>query len=765
MTVSKNNYNPPPRRRSSQAVRRELRRRVKGKPTRSGAMTGLTKLLGQSFGKALLLVLVIVLIAGFLVGGLGGGMLVGYLTTAQPISIVVEQIKNTNETTHIVDQSGEDVAILTGTQNINREYVSFAAVRDTYIDEAFKAIEDERFDEHIGIDAKRIGSAVFSALANGGTATHGGSTITQQTIKMISGADQISAQRKVQEWYNAIRLEQQKSKDEIMELYINLVPMGNSYVGIQSASKAYFDKDAAELSLVECAFLAGVPNRPATYNPLTENGRRNALRRMRIVLSKMFELEMITEKEYEQALNTELAFRKTPLKVSSSQVNSYFVDYVIQSVIQDLVDKRGYSEQMASLAVYNNGLRIETTLDQDVQSGIEEVFRTQEYFSKEPEKLTHLPSGPNGSIVVIDNNDNPGQVKGMVGGYGEKTANFVLNRATSARRQPGSSIKPLNVYGPALDTGKLTAASILSDQVVYLDDKNPTKPYPKNADGGYEGNMTLRRAVERSRNTIAAYVWQNVIGGDTAVSYLEKVGIDRTEEKFVSTAMGGFTTGLTTLEMAGGFATFANQGLYTEPYVYTRVLDFEGNVLLENRPEFTQAYKPETAFIITDILQGVLNNPGGTAAGKGLENMPAGGKTGTTDDNIDKWFVGYSPYYTAAVWYGFDNEFGRRTEILSADRSNAIYIWQAAMNKIHEGLERKEFVKPETVVSETICTISGMKATEYCPSTKSEYFIPGVLINPSEECTLHLPEPEPSPTPAPPEATTPAQTAPGQAGR
>ena len=560
MTVQNQSYTPPPRRRSSQTVRRELRRRVKGKPTRSGAMTSLMSLLGQSFGKALLLVLVVVLIAGFLLGGLGGGMLVGYLMTAQPISVVVEQIKNTNETGHILDQNGEDVAILTGSQNINREYVSFMSVQHTYIDDAFKAIEDERYDDHIGIDAKRIGSAVFSAMANSGTATHGGSTITQQTVKMISGADQISAQRKVQEWYNAIRLEQEKSKDEIMELYINLVPMGNSYVGIQSAAKAYFEKEAAELNLLECAFLAGIPNRPATYNPLTENGRRNALRRMRIVLAKMYELEMIDQDEYEEALNTELVFRKTPPRVSSSQVNSFFVDYVIQMVIQDLVDKRGYSEQMATLAVYNHGLRIETTLDQDAQAKAEEVFRTEEYFSKDPAALSHLPSGPSGSIVIIDNDANPGQVKAMVGGYGEKSANFVLNRATNAQRQPGSSIKPLNVYGPALDTGKLTAASILTDQVVYFDDKNPTTPYPKNADGGYEGNMTVRRAIERSRNTTAAYVWQEVIGGETSVSYLELLGIDRTTELFVSTAMGGFTYGMTTMEMAGGFATFANDG-------------------------------------------------------------------------------------------------------------------------------------------------------------------------------------------------------------
>lgn len=736
-----NRYAPPPRRRSDQAVRRELKHRIKGKPTHSGAIMGITRLLGVSLGKALALIVIIVAIIGFLVGGLGFGMLIGYISTAQPI--FVDQIKNTNEVSHILDQNKEDIAILTGSQNINREFVTFTAVENTYIDEAFKAIEDERFDEHIGIDPRRIGSAVLSALSNGGAATHGGSTITQQTVKMISGADQISAQRKIQEWFNAIELEKQKSKDEIMELYINLVPMGNSYVGIQSASKAYFNKEASQLNLTECAFLAGVPNRPSTYNPLTENGRRNALRRMRIVLGKMYELGMISEKEYKEALDTELIFRDTPMKVSANQVNSYFVDYIIQTVINDLVERRGYSEQMASLAVYNHGLTIETTMDPGIQSKVEEVFYTQEYFSREPSALSHLPSGPQGSIVIVDNLKNPGQVKAMVGGYGEKTANFVLNRATSAKRQPGSSIKPLNVYAPALDTGKVTAASIVSDKPVYLNPHDPTEIYPKNADFGYLGNIPLRRAVEMSRNTVAAQVLVDVIGFDTSLSYLHQVGID-SQDRLVSSAMGALTYGVTTMEMAGAYSTFANNGFYTDPYMYTRVLDYDGNVLLENRPEFDEVYKPETAFVITDILRGVLTQ--GTAAGYSLNNMPAAGKTGTTDDNIDKWFCGYTPYYTAAVWYGFDNEFGRRTEIIRVDQNNAIRIWQAAMNSIHEGLEPRDFNKPETITSATICKDSGMIAGPDCPNQQGEYFIPGVLLNPKDPCNLHLPEPEPEVT-------------------
>ena len=435
-------------------------------------------------------------------------MLVGYISTAE--HVVTEQIKNKNETSKILDDQGNEIAILTGSQNINREYIPFSSIKHTYIDEAFIAIEDERFREHPGIDIRRIGSAILSALANNGSATHGGSTITQQTVRLISGEDMRSAQRKVQEWYKALLLEQEKSKDEIMELYINLTPMGNSYVGVQSAAKAYFDKDAADLNLVECAFLAGVPNRPSTYNPMTETGRRNALRRMRIVLGKMYELEMISKRQYERALDTELIFRQKPQTLTGTQINSYFVDYVIKEVIQDLVERRGYSRDMATIAVYNYGLTIETTMAPDVQAAIESTFKTENLFVKDRSKIEEFPEAPNGSIVVISNQE-PGQIKGMVGGYGEKTGNFVMNRAADSRRSPGSSIKPLAVYGPALDTGIISAATIFDDHEIFYNRDEPTKPYPRNSYSGYRGNMTVRHAIVISSNTIAVQVLMKML--------------------------------------------------------------------------------------------------------------------------------------------------------------------------------------------------------------------------------------------------------------
>lgn len=765
MADRKKSYTPTPRRRSSSVVRREFRRRVSGKPTSDRTAWSITRYAGRTMARIISLAIVVLLIAGFLIGGIGGGMLVGYILTAKPVA--TDHIRNTNETTRIVDANGDEIAILTGSQNINREYISLSSIRDTYLIDAFMAIEDERYEDHIGIDPRRIGSAVLSMLVNGGTPTHGGSTITQQTVKLVSGDSQRSAQRKIQEWYNAVRLEQEKSKDEVLELYVNLVPMGNSYVGIQSAAQAYFAKDAADLELAECAFLAGVPNRPSTYNPLTETGRRNALRRMRIVLNKMYELEMISEVEYQDALNAELIFRQTPQEVSATQVNSYFVDYVIEQVQQDLMERRGYTEQMASIAIYNYGLRIETTMDQNVQSEIEKTFMDQTLFATDPSALADYPERPNGSIAIIDNLENPGQIKGLVGGYGEKESNLILNRAVDSQRQPGSSIKPLVVYGPALDTGRITPASVFTDMEMFLDPDNPTTAYPKNSYSGFRGNMTVFEALVRSVNTIAAHIYVNVLGNETALQYVDDVGITLDAmDVNASVALGGLTYGVSTLEMAGAYSTFANDGLFTKPYAYTRVLDIEGRVLLENRPVFMQVYKPETAYVVSHILENVIKSPMGTASNlteAAASEISFAGKTGTTNDNRDKWFCGYSPYYTAAVWYGYDNRLGP-ISVPSQDRRNATRIWQDAMMRIHEGLEPLQFERPESVESKTICTVSGQIATEYCPTTRTEFFIPGVVMNPDEPCVLHKPEPTPSPTPEITESDPGANGQPNNAG-
>lgn len=752
------------------AIADEFRTRLHGKPTRAGhRRTWYGEFLGAVMGILKILV-VLVLCVTFIIGGFGAGMLVGYVSTTTPVEIGDVLQSDSKKTSFVYDINGNVIARLTGIENIDRVEVSISEVKKTYIDEAIIAIEDERFMEHTGIDIKRIASAVLSSVFNFGTPSHGGSTITQQTIKLISGQDQRSAQRKVQEWYRAMWLEESFTKDEILDLYINMAPMGNNYVGIQAAAQNYFGKDAKELTLPECAFLAGLPKSPSYYNPLRESGRRNAMRRMRIVLEKMHELQMITDEQYNNALNTELVF-KTKRQTVATTVNSYFVEYVTAQVISDLQEQRNISARMAETLVLSRGYHIYTTLQPEIQSVMDEAFTTQSLFQHDPDALEDLPEKPQGGMVVI--NVQTGAIAGMSGGYGEKVSGLTFNRAVSAYRSPGSSIKPLLVYAPALQTKLISAATIYDDKKSYLDPENPNTAWPKNADGKFDGPMTIRKAITSSRNTIAVQVWTDLHeqGEELAPWYLNRVGINRMNENFPSTALGGYTYGMSPLEMAAAYATFPNQGTFREPYAYSKVVDSNGNVVLEKYPDSWSVYSPETAFLISDILKGVIT--GGTATGHvhtiknaDGEKIAVAGKTGTTEvdtrDILDKWFCGYTPYYSAAVWYGFDNGL-RTTAVLRADRFSAMEIWDYVMQRIHLDLPTADFYKPDTIISRTVCTSSGKLANPYCKlegTAVTEYFIAGDYLTPTDTCTFHIeptPTPEPTIEPTPPLEPTPPE--------
>ena len=673
------------------ALADELRSQLKGKPTKCGFNRSLTHEIAGFVGDILRIGIVAVLCVVFTFGGFGAGMLLGYASTTKPLSIGDLTSAEESQTSFVYDSEGNVIAKLTGSENVDRIYVSYSQVKDTYLDDAIIAIEDERFREHSGIDIKRIGSALLSAIANGGSATHGGSTITQQTVKLISGQDEHSTSRKVQEWFSAMTLEQNLSKDEILELYINLAPMGNNYVGVQSAAMNYFGKDVSELTLPECALIAGLPKSPSYYNPLRETGRRNAQRRMRTILGKMFELGMITEEEYEDALNTELEFKQRNTDRTST-VNSYFTEYAISEVIGDIAEARGISRSLASSLVYNRGYHIYTTLEPDVQQILDEAFVDKDLFQQDEDLIADYPEKPNGSMVVINNST--GAIAAMQGGFGEKTMNLSLNRAVSSHRNPGSSIKPLIDYGPALELGLIAPATVVWDEPKHLDPQRPDAEWPLNYGRGYNGAVTIRLALTWSLNTIATEVWSQV-GGDTALWYLKQVGIDRTSEgSYPSQSLGGFTKGMTTLEMAAAYHTFATGGTYVEPFAYTQVLDSEGKEIVRPTPISYRVYSEETCFLLSDILKAVVNNNTPSDWGPGQienedgERIDTCGKTGTTSDYIDKWFCGYTPYYTAAVWYGYDNRL-KQTEIPQCDWENAILIWVWCMHQIHNIFARQ----------------------------------------------------------------------------
>ena len=686
------------------ALADELRSQLKGKPTKCGFNRSLTHEIVSFVGDILKIGIVAVLCLFFTFGGFGAGMLLGYASTTKPLSIGDLTSAEESQTSFVYDSENNVIAKLTGSENVDRIYVSYSEIRNTYLDDAIIAIEDERFREHSGIDIKRIGSALISAIANGGSATHGGSTITQQTVKLISGQDEHSTSRKVQEWFSAMQLEQNLSKDEILELYINLAPMGNNYVGVQAAAMNYFGKNASELTLPECALIAGLPKSPSYYNPLRESGRRNAQRRMRTILGKMYELGMITEEEYEEALNTELEFKQRSTDRTST-VNSYFVEYAISEVIGDIAVQRGISRSLAASLVYNRGYHIYTTLEPRPQEVLDDAFKDRDLFQEDPDRIADYPEKPNASMVVINNAT--GAIAAMQGGYGEKTMNLSLNRAVSTHRNPGSSIKPLLDYGPAFELGLIAPGTVVWDEPKHLDPTRPDVDWPVNYGRTYSGEITIRTALTYSLNTIAAELWTEV-GGDTALWYLKQVGIDRTAEgAFPSQSVGGFTKGMTTLEMAAAYHTFATGGTYVEPYAYTQVLDSEGNVIVKSDPISYRVYSEETCFFIADILKAVVNNNTPSDWGSGqIENedgevIDTCGKTGTTSDNIDKWFCGFTPYYTAAVWYGYDNRL-RQTEIPQCDWDSAIKIWVWCMQHIHLYLPGASFEKPDSIVTESI---------------------------------------------------------------
>ncbi|MDD4324769.1 MAG: transglycosylase domain-containing protein, partial [Eubacteriales bacterium] len=680
---------PGEHKRSYGKARREWRKRISGYPTKNRSFQTVPELIWSAAKKGLKIVLVLFLVLAIFIAGAGSGMLSGYISTTTPLELI--DLKSSEGATVILDNRGQVVRELTGAQNVNREYVSITRMKPSYIDDAFIAIEDERFPDHKGIDPKRIANAVAGIFLNAGNPTHGASTITQQVVKMMSGADERSAQRKVQEWERALELERRLSKDEIMELFLNMVPMANNLTGVQAAAMTYFGKDVSELDLAECAFLAGIPNLPSIYNPKTEYGRRNAMRRMRIILSKMYELEMIEEDEYKEALNRELVFLVDE-REEGEGVTSYFVDAVVEQVIEQLMQRRGYSYNLAQTAVFQHGLTIETTMDQEVQRKAEASFLKQELFATNYEALPDIPEPPQGAITIVSNEPaTRGEVVGLVGGFGQKNRSFIFNRATQAYRQPGSSIKPVLVYGPAIETGMITAASIFNDEPKFLDPQNPEEEWPVNVTRQHYGLVTARQSLQQSYNTIAVEIYTEVLNPPTGLSYLRRLGIDRTNEPHPSGALGAFGQGVTTTEMAGAYAAFANEGLYTEPILFRRVLDADGNVLLENKPQYDQVFSPGTATVMTSILEGTLMNTSWITPYAQLPNQTAAGKTGTTSDQIDVWFCGYTPYYTAAVWYGFDNANGRRTEIDDADSRNAIRIWQDVMAQLHEDKAPLEF--------------------------------------------------------------------------
>ena len=593
----------------------------------------------------------------------------------------------------------------------NREWVDSDKIPDT-LKNAVVAIEDERFYKHHGVDWVRTIGAVKGWLL-GGT-QYGGSTITQQLIKNITADNDYSVKRKVNEIFRAFALEKViDDKDRILVMYLNTIFLGYNSYGVQTAAMQYFDKDVSQLDLAESAVLAGLTNNPSIYD--VYNHPEKVKERQETILAQMLDQKMISQEEYEAAVAEELHYR--PYEEYQQEIKStysYFTDEVIKDVINDLMTEKGYSRLVAENMVYSGGLNIYATIDTKVQNALDEVWANADNFPN-TEKYGEIPQ----SAMVIT--DKQGNIVGIAGGRGEKTSSRGFSYASDARRQPGSSIKPLATYGPAMDAGIATPDTTVYDRALIQDEEG--NPWPMN-DGKYPTGraMTVKEGMTRSLNTISAQLLKQLtpqksyefmtqqLGFKLVDSRTNEDGTVQSDIDLAPLALGALTDGVTVREMAGGFSTFINDGVYGGTRTYTKVTDSEGNTIMENTPNTDKGFtNVRTAYYMLDCLQNVTAH--GTAYGIQLDGVETGGKTGTTTSNTDIWFCGITPKYSGAVWVGYEHNY--RLDGLYG--RNAANIWLAVMQKVHAGDSGLVFDShPQDFEEVTYCMDTGLLASGAC---------------------------------------------------
>lgn len=734
----------------------------------------------------------------------GIGAFKGVLATAPDISNI--DVTPTGFSTFVYDIEGNQLQKLVSTDS-NRIPVTIDMVPQDLKD-AFVAIEDSRFYDHNGIDIKGIIRAGVVGIQNRHF-SEGASTITQQLLKNNVFTDWTSEdsladkfKRKFQEQYLALELEKVMDKDTILINYMNTINLGQNTLGVEAASRRYFDKHVNELNLSECAVIAGITQNPSRYNPIT-HPEENVKRREK-VLNDMKEQGYISEEEYQEALADDV-YSRIQLADSENEdtsVNTYFVDAVVDDVMADLIDA-GYNETQAFTLLYSGGLKIYSTLDPQIQSICDNAFADESNFPanvkwylnyeltierangdrenvstemfrkfwrenrsnsynliyasqeeayqdielyKEAVMRTgdevygeniHLTPQPQVSLVVED--QSTGHIVAMVGGRGAKTASRTLNRATDTMRQPGSTFKVVSTYAPALDSAGLTLATVMNDAPFNYATGRPVANWYGEQ---YRGLSSLRDGIRDSMNIVAVKTLTQITP-QLGFDYLRNFGfttlVEREEingEIFSdiqqTTALGGLTHGVTNEELNAAYACIANGGTYIKPKLYTKVLDHDGNIVLDNTmPQAKQVIKETTAFLLTDAMVDVVTS--GTGGSVNFGNMAIAGKTGTTSDYNDVWFAGYTPYYTATTWAGFDNN----VKLTGEEKNLAKKLWRVVMSEIHAELPSESFSVPSGIVTATVCSRSGKSPIAgLCDGTlRTEYFAEDTI--PSETCDVH----------------------------
>ncbi len=600
---------------------------------------------------------------------------------------------------------------------------------------AFIAIEDQRFYEHGGFDFKRTAGAALELLK--GNKSYGGSTITQQLIKNITDERDTTIQRKITEISRAVSLTEKKTKDEVLEMYLNTIPLSHGNYGVAAAANYFFDKDVSELTLVECAAIASIPKSPTKYDP--ERNPDNNAERRKVVLTAMRDQELISEDEYLEAWHAQLNLNINR-EETVSIVHSYFTDELRRQVQNDLMEEYGYTKELAQQMILSGGLEIYATVDPYIQNIMEEVYESESTFKKGSGDVQ-----PESAMVVVD--PYSGHVLGIVGGRWEKTSNMTLNRATMSRRQIGSSIKPVSVYAPAMEMGIIDYGTVIDDTPLEWNGK---RYWPKNSPATYDGKTTVERAIMVSKNTVAAKLVDDMTPQYVYDFLTKRLGVKslvKSDIDIAPLALGGLTYGMTTLEVAGCYTMLASgDGTYSEPIFYTKVLDSKGNVILDStKLQHREAViSEETAKTMTKLLTTVVSS--GTAKALKLDSkFNVAAKTGTTNDNNDVYFVGYTPYYLGAAWFGYDIP----RSLAKFGTNQAMVGWEAVMTRIHERVEEQEKANGQKrktfsysgLSKASYCKDSGLKPGPYCKlDPRGDRIASGWFKNPPKQtCDCHYP--------------------------
>lgn len=631
--------------------------------------------------------------AGRVLGVIGTILLIGVVTALIFVCIFAFYVKtcitpsldidlndftlNQSSIIYYKDPNGDCQKLTTVKSSENRIWIDGDQIPQ-HMKDALVAIEDKRFYTHKGVDWFRTAHAALNMFTGG--STFGGSTITQQLIKNLTQQDDITVQRKLLEIFQALDLEKNYDKDEILEYYLNAVYFGEGCYGVQTAAQTYFGKDAKDLSVAEAASIVGITNLPTYYDPFysVENNKE----RQENVLREMYKQGYLKKAEYEEAKNEELDFVRGENSPSTSNVYSYYEEVVLSDVIGDLAKAKGISRNAASQLVHNAGYEIYACIDKDIQAKVDAIYTDPE---KLPKTYGSTKSQLQSAIVIID--QATGEIKALRGGTGDKTINYGLNRATGTTRPPGSSIKPIAVYGPAVEYGLISPSTLVLDKDEKHVQLTHTSWYPKNSPNSYDGIITITTALQKSKNTVAAQIVDKLTPSASLEFLRSRLGVTSlidSDADYAAMALGEPHYGITVREMAQAYTALANDGVFTYSRTYTMVKDRSGKIILDNQPQTIQAFSQNTARTMTYMLNNAATY--GTGHESRLSNMPVAGKTGTTSANRDRWFCGYTPYYTCAVWTGYDTP-----ETMAFSGNPATQIWQKVMSAVHADLPRKEF--------------------------------------------------------------------------